>query len=105
MNFVYFRYAIVEELAYFGATIYTCSRNKKELDECLEQWKSKGFQVAGTVCDLMSRSEREKLMDTVALYFNGRLNILVCTKVNLSESDPRFNKFKLCVHIYYLLRL
>ncbi|XP_075100260.1 tropinone reductase 1-like isoform X1 [Nicotiana tabacum] len=70
-------YAIVEELAYFGATIYTCSRNKKELDECLEQWKSKGFQVAGTVCDLMSRSEREKLMDTVALYFNGRLNILV----------------------------
>ncbi|KAK3027815.1 hypothetical protein RJ639_041983 [Escallonia herrerae] len=27
------RYAIVEELAAFGATVHTCSHNQKELDE------------------------------------------------------------------------
>ncbi|KAM3339789.1 hypothetical protein P3S68_029658 [Capsicum galapagoense] len=29
-------YAIVEELANFGARVYTCSRDEKELQECLE---------------------------------------------------------------------
>ncbi|XP_077230393.1 tropinone reductase homolog [Tasmannia lanceolata] len=70
-------HAIVEELARFGAVVYTCSRKQNEIDECLEQWKSKGFQVTGSVCDLTSRSQRDKLMETVTGYFNGRLNILV----------------------------
>ncbi|KAK2974323.1 hypothetical protein RJ640_012306 [Escallonia rubra] len=39
------RYAIVEELAAFGATVHTCSRNQKELDERLEEWKGRGFSV------------------------------------------------------------
>ncbi|KAM3288418.1 tropinone reductase 1 [Capsicum chacoense] len=74
---VIFRYAIVEELAGHGATVYTCSRNEKELQECLEIWRKKGLKVEGSVCDLLSRTEREKLMQTVADVFNGKLNILV----------------------------
>ncbi|KAK1373692.1 tropinone reductase-like [Heracleum sosnowskyi] len=70
-------HAIVEELAGFGATIYTCARNKKDLDQCLKEWKIKGFKVAGSVCDLKSRSERGQLMESVASAFGGKLNILV----------------------------
>ncbi|KAL5702134.1 tropinone reductase I [Ranunculus cassubicifolius] len=70
-------HAIVEELARFGANVYTCSRKQDELDECLEQWKIKGFHVAGSVCDLSSRPQREALIENVASYFNGSINILV----------------------------
>ncbi|KAL2485194.1 Tropinone reductase-like protein [Abeliophyllum distichum] len=70
-------HAIVEELAEHGAVVYTCSRNQKQLDECLEKWRSKGLKVAGSVCDMLSRVERDKLMVNVSGYFNGKLNILV----------------------------
>ncbi|KAK6778813.1 hypothetical protein RDI58_025531 [Solanum bulbocastanum] len=70
-------YAIVEELANFGARVYTCSRNENELQECLDIWRKKGLKVEGSVCDLLSRTEREKLMKTIEDVFDGKLNILV----------------------------
>ncbi|WMV44314.1 hypothetical protein MTR67_037699 [Solanum verrucosum] len=70
-------HAIVEELASFGANVYTCSRNQMELDECLRQWKAKGFKVGGSMCDLLSRSQRQKFMDNVSSYFDGKINILI----------------------------
>ncbi|KAE8039130.1 hypothetical protein FH972_011572 [Carpinus fangiana] len=75
--FVIIRHAIVEELAGFGATVHTCSRNKADLNECLSEWRKKGFQVTGSVCDASSRTEREKLITIVSSIFNGKLNILV----------------------------
>ncbi|KAK4730589.1 hypothetical protein R3W88_023577 [Solanum pinnatisectum] len=70
-------HAIVEELASFGANVYTCSRNQMELDECLRQWKAKGFKVGGSMCDLLIRSQRQKFMDNVSSYFDGKINILI----------------------------
>ncbi|GLT65092.1 hypothetical protein SLA2020_375440 [Shorea laevis] len=70
-------YAIVEELAAFGATVHTCSRNQIELNDCLAEWQKKGFQVTGSVCDVSSQAEREKLVETVSSLFNGKLNILI----------------------------
>ncbi|XP_010542628.1 PREDICTED: tropinone reductase homolog At1g07440-like isoform X2 [Tarenaya hassleriana] len=72
-----FRYAIVEELAGFGARVHTCARNQSLLNECLRKWQTKGFQVTGSVCDVSSRSEREKLMQTVSSTFDGKLSILI----------------------------
>ncbi|KAH0454191.1 hypothetical protein IEQ34_016115 [Dendrobium chrysotoxum] len=69
--------AIVEELARFGATVHTCARNESELHECLEKWKILKLNVSGSVCDISSRSEREKLMDTVSSLFQGKLDILI----------------------------
>ncbi|KAK4478550.1 hypothetical protein RD792_014034 [Penstemon davidsonii] len=69
--------AIVEELAGFGATIYTCSRNQNELSEKLKEWETKGFKVKGSVCDLISKTQREELMKNVSAAFDGKLNILV----------------------------
>ncbi|KAL1321546.1 hypothetical protein AAHE18_14G134900 [Arachis hypogaea] len=34
-------HAIVGELAEFGATVRTCSRNKADFYKCLEEWRSK----------------------------------------------------------------
>ncbi|XP_043699397.1 tropinone reductase homolog At5g06060-like isoform X2 [Telopea speciosissima] len=70
-------YAVVEELAGLGAVVHTCSRNEAELNGCLCDWKGKGFQVTGSVCDASSRSQREKLMETVSSVFGGNLNILI----------------------------
>ncbi|XP_021814292.1 tropinone reductase homolog At2g29290-like isoform X1 [Prunus avium] len=70
-------YAIVEELAGLGATIHTCARNEVELNDCLRQWGKKGFQVTGSVCDVVSRTQREELINKVSSLFDGKLNILI----------------------------
>ncbi|WZZ23033.1 hypothetical protein YC2023_124420 [Brassica napus] len=69
--------AIVEELARFGATVHTCSRNQEELKACLDDWRSNGLTESGSVCDASDRDEREKLMQQVSSAFSGKLNILV----------------------------
>lgn len=68
---------MVEELAEFGAGVYTCARTESELDERLKEWKDAGLTVTGSVCDVSSRPEREKLMQDVSSAFGGKLNILV----------------------------
>nr|GLL35420.1 tropinone reductase homolog [Ipomoea trifida] len=70
-------YAIIEELAGFGAEVYTCSRNQNDVDECVKRWREKGLKVAGSACDISSRQQREELMEKVGNHFNGKLNILV----------------------------
>ncbi|XP_055812469.1 tropinone reductase homolog isoform X1 [Solanum dulcamara] len=70
-------HAIVEELAGFGATVYTCCRNQEQLDQCLEKWRGKGYKVEGCVCDLSLRPQREMLMEKVINFFQGKLNILI----------------------------
>ncbi|KAL1196671.1 putative tropinone reductase [Cardamine amara subsp. amara] len=70
-------YAIVEELAGFGARIHICDISESLLNQSLSEWEKKGFQVSGSVCDVTSRPERENLMKTVSSLFDGKLNILV----------------------------
>ena len=71
------RHGIVEELAEFGAAVHICSRKQEDIDVCLKEWKSKGFSVTGSVCDVLCHDQRQNLMDTVASIFHGKLNILV----------------------------
>ena len=73
----YSRHAIVVELAGFGCRVHACDLSETLLNQSLCEWKKKGFQVSGSVCDVSCRSEREKLMQTVSTMFNGKLNILV----------------------------
>ncbi|KAL9289835.1 hypothetical protein ACSQ67_024399 [Phaseolus vulgaris] len=70
-------HAIVEELAEFGASIHVCSRKEEDINRCLEEWKKKGFNVTGSVCDVLHRHQRQTLMETVSSIFQGKLNILV----------------------------
>ena len=71
--YVVYRYAILEELAGLGATVHTCTRNEAQLNECLHEWKVKGFRVTGFVCDAVSQAQREKLISTVSSLFRLRL--------------------------------
>ncbi|KAM0953360.1 putative oxidoreductase [Dioscorea sansibarensis] len=69
--------AVVEELATLGALVHTCSRNEAELTENLQEWTNKGLQVTGSVCDVTSRAQCEKLIADLSTNFMGKLNILV----------------------------
>ncbi|XP_030964275.1 tropinone reductase homolog At1g07440-like isoform X2 [Quercus lobata] len=80
-------YAVVEELAGLGATVHTCSRNEAQLNECLHEWKMKGFRVSGSVCDVASRTQREEIMSTVSSMFNGKLDILI-NNVGTARAKP-----------------
>lgn len=70
-------HAIVSDLVAFGASVHTCSRTETELNKCLQEWQSQGFKVTGSVCDVTSPPQREKLIQDVASTFNGKLNIFV----------------------------
>lgn len=70
-------YAIVEELARFGALVHTCGRDQNMINKRIQEWESKGFKVTGSVCDLSFGDQREKLIETVSSVFDGKLNILV----------------------------
>ncbi|KAL2898893.1 hypothetical protein RDABS01_023975 [Bienertia sinuspersici] len=70
-------HAVVEELLGFGAIVHTCARNEVELQNCLKCWENQGFKVSGSVCDVSSMEQRERLMDTVSSLFDGKLNILI----------------------------
>ncbi|KAM5570016.1 tropinone reductase [Rosa sericea] len=81
-------YAIVEELAGLGASVHTCARNEVLLNDCLSQWKLKGFhQVTGSICDMVLKTQREELIHKVSLLFNGKLNILI-NNVGTNISKP-----------------
>ncbi|XP_010521892.1 PREDICTED: tropinone reductase homolog At2g29310-like [Tarenaya hassleriana] len=80
-------HAIVEELAGFGARIHTCDKSEVHLNQSLREWKEKGFQVSGSVCDVSSRPQREKLMHTVSSLFGGKLNILI-NNVGICVTKP-----------------
>ncbi|CAL9234800.1 unnamed protein product [Arabidopsis halleri] len=80
-------YAIVEELASFGARIHVCDISEDKLNQSLSEWEKNGFQVSGSICDVTSRPDREKLMQTVSSQFDGKLNILV-NNVGVIRSKP-----------------
>ncbi|GAB4860100.1 hypothetical protein Ancab_011578, partial [Ancistrocladus abbreviatus] len=67
---------VVEELAGLGAIVHTSARNEAELNACLIDCQSKGFQVSGYVIDVSSHAQREKLMQTVNSIFHGKFNLL-----------------------------
>jgi len=64
--------------------VHVCARNQEDINKCLEKWKSKGFNVTGSVCDILFHEQREKLMETVSSIFHGKLNILVRSKLIFS---------------------
>ncbi|KAL0701626.1 hypothetical protein Bca4012_057748 [Brassica carinata] len=55
-------YAIVGELAGFGAKIHVCDISEVMLNQSLSEWEKKGFPVSGSVCEVTYRPERETLI-------------------------------------------
>ena len=92
----------MEELAELGACVYTCSRNEQELNERLEEWRAKGFDVTGSVCDVSSGTEREQLFQRISSCFGGKLHILVCSLI--STALAHYIRIMLGYKLIYLWR-
>lgn len=69
--------AIVEELASLGCHVYTCARSDPDLQSCLATWRSTGYKVDGSMCDVKDPEQRKELMKRVEENFDGKLYILV----------------------------
>ncbi|PVH33679.1 hypothetical protein PAHAL_8G043800 [Panicum hallii] len=103
--------AVVEELAALGAAVHTCSRNEADLRARLAEWDATdGLRgtVMGSVCDVSTRDQRERLLRDVAARFGGRLDILVN---NYTAEDYSFlmatnleSAYHLCQLAHPLLR-
>ena len=71
--------AIVEELLSHGANkVITCCRNQDELDSCIDDIKSKGYDcISGIVADVGSSEGRNKLIEYVNAECDGKLDCLI----------------------------
>ena len=67
----------MEELVKLGAKVHTCARTEDQLNACLLDWKTKGYPVIGSICDVFSPPQRIKLMETITSIFDSILNLLV----------------------------
>ncbi|XP_050109866.1 tropinone reductase homolog At1g07440-like isoform X2 [Malus sylvestris] len=94
-------YAIVEELAGLGAIVHTCSRNEADLNDCLSQWEKKGFQVTGSVCDVVSKTQREELINKIN---NVGTSILKAT-LEYTAEDYSFVMSTNLESVYHLCQL
>jgi gluconate 5-dehydrogenase len=67
---------MAEALAEAGANLMLCARRAEWLDVTVKEFESKGFTVAGTVCDVAKAEDVQTVVDaTVAKY--GSVDILI----------------------------
>ncbi|XP_016575836.1 tropinone reductase homolog At2g29260, chloroplastic isoform X5 [Capsicum annuum] len=99
-------YAIMDELCGLGATVHTCARNKDELGTCLRGWKDEGFAVSGSLCDVSSQVDRQRLMEINNVGTNIRKAMVDFTAEEFSTlMATNFESgFHLCQLAYPLLK-
>ncbi|KDO52379.1 hypothetical protein CISIN_1g047137mg [Citrus sinensis] len=71
-----------------------------ELNQRIKEWNSKGLKVSGSVCDLKSRAQREKLAKTVSSVYDGKLNIHATTEYTMEDfSTTMTTNFESAYHL------
>jgi NAD(P)-dependent dehydrogenase (short-subunit alcohol dehydrogenase family) len=67
---------MAEGLAEAGASLMLCARRTEWLDETVEEFRTKGFQVEGKLCDVSKPDEIQAVVDeTIKTY--GKIDILI----------------------------
>eukprot|EP00111_Clytia_hemisphaerica_P014723 TCONS_00043380-protein len=85
-------YAIAEGLAENGAKVVISSRKETNVEEALQQLKSKDLEVSGCVCHVAKECDRTKLLEETLKQY-GKLDILV----NNAGISPAFGPLlKVC---------
>jgi tropinone reductase I len=72
--------ACVEELAMMGCRILTCSRKQEDLDACVQEWQSQGFDVTAVCADISTKEGINTLHQSIQEWVqdgSGKLDILV----------------------------
>lgn len=67
---------MAEGLAEAGANLMLCARRAEWLDETVTEFDGKGFNVAGTVCDVAKADEVQAVVDKTVAKF-GSVDILI----------------------------
>ena len=67
---------MAEGLAEAGANLMLCARRVEWLDKTVDEFKAKGFNVAGTTCDVSKPDEVQTVVDGTVRQFGG-LDILI----------------------------
>src|SRR5215212_8319549 len=67
---------MAEGLAEAGSNLMLCARRAEWLDETVEEFKARGFNVAGKVCDVSKPDEVHAVVDETVKAF-GAVDILV----------------------------
>lgn len=83
--------AIAEEFLQLGAEIFILARNQDDIDDKLNEWRTKGFKAHGMVCDVQSPEERQKVIETLRNHW-GMIDILVNNVgMNIRNNTEDFN--------------
>ncbi|KAI3985506.1 hypothetical protein MKX01_033820 [Papaver californicum] len=70
-------HAIVEELAGLGAIVHMTARSENDIEQCLRNWKEKGYEVTDSVCDASVPADRRSCKSYATAFDSGyRLSIL-----------------------------
>ncbi|KAG4934964.1 hypothetical protein JHK85_049883 [Glycine max] len=83
-------HAVVEELAEFGATVYTCSRNESELNACLKEWSRRDFRFLGWFVMRLLHPKERNSFSKWQLPSTASSTYLSYTLMQLSGSLPVF---------------
>ena len=60
-----------------GASVLTCGRSADELSTCLNEWRSRGFDVSTCVADVSTEEGRGVLVQEAGTLFGDQLHCLV----------------------------
>jgi Tropinone reductase 1 len=62
-----------------GCRVLTCSRKQDELDECVKDWKSSGYDVTGVKADISTKEGINNLHSEIQEWIGstGKLDILI----------------------------
>jgi len=69
-------YAIADEMAKLGASIFVVARNEQLLSQRLQAWQAKGYDAHGQAGDIVNKADREEFFDQIDKLW-GKLDILV----------------------------
>lgn len=67
---------MAEALAEAGASLMLCARREEGLNETVEEFRKKGFQVEGKPCDVSKESDAQAVVDATIERF-GKVDILI----------------------------
>nr|GMD04906.1 tropinone reductase-like 3 [Ipomoea batatas] len=83
-------FGIAERLGLEGASVVISSRKQKNVDEAVENLRSKGIEALGLVCHVSNALHRKNLIDkTIERY--GRIDVIVSNAAANPSVEPILN--------------
>lgn len=111
-------YAIADEMARLGASVFIVAREERMLLQRLQEWQAKGYDAHGQSGDIVNHADREEFFNQIEKLW-GKLDILVnnvgtnIRKKTVDYTTDEYDEilttnlhaaFDICQHAYPLLQ-